>query len=76
MVQPGMCEATKWTAIEMEVKDEQLPMPKPFDLSRFLCTAVTFLVRVKKITVLFNGQLLSEVVKSRGIPRGSICPGT
>ncbi|KIJ09987.1 hypothetical protein PAXINDRAFT_16963 [Paxillus involutus ATCC 200175] len=66
MVQPGKYEATEWTAIELEVKDEKLPMPKPFDLSRFLCTAVTFLVNVKKITVLFNGQLLSEIVKSRG----------
>jgi hypothetical protein len=31
-------------------------MPKPFDLSRFLCTAVTFLVKVKKITILSMGS--------------------
>ncbi|KIJ13793.1 hypothetical protein PAXINDRAFT_170113 [Paxillus involutus ATCC 200175] len=66
MVQPGKCEATKWTTIEMEVKDEKLPMPKPFDLSRFLCTAVTFLVKVKKLTITFNGQFLSEITRTRG----------
>ncbi|KIJ09990.1 hypothetical protein PAXINDRAFT_16966 [Paxillus involutus ATCC 200175] len=67
MVQPGKCEATKWTIIEMEVRNEKLPMPKPFDLSRFLCTAVTFLVEVKKITIRFNGHSLSEITKSPGI---------
>ncbi|KAF9225139.1 hypothetical protein BS17DRAFT_879271 [Gyrodon lividus] len=66
MVQPGGCEATKWTVIEMAVKDEQLPMPNPFGLSRFLCTAVTFLVNIKTVTLLFNGNLLSEITKSRG----------
>ncbi|KAF8836689.1 hypothetical protein BDN67DRAFT_957661 [Paxillus ammoniavirescens] len=66
MVQPGKCEATKWTTIEMEVKDEKLSMPKPFDLSRFLCTAVTFLVKVQKLTITFNGQFLSEITRTRG----------
>ncbi|KAF9235383.1 hypothetical protein BU15DRAFT_78058 [Melanogaster broomeanus] len=65
MVQLGTCEDSKWTIIEMEVKDEQLDMPTPFDLSRFCCTAVTFLVNVKKVTILLNGQLLSQITKSR-----------
>ncbi|KAF9218548.1 hypothetical protein BS17DRAFT_791170 [Gyrodon lividus] len=59
------CKNSAWTIIEMEVKDEQLHLPKPFDLSRFLCTAVTFLTKVNKITVCVNGQLLSEITKSR-----------
>ncbi|KAF9225079.1 hypothetical protein BS17DRAFT_879239 [Gyrodon lividus] len=62
----GSYPETKWTTIEMEVKDEQLPMPKPFDLSTFFCTAVTFLTKVKRVTILFNGQLLSEITKFRG----------
>ncbi|KAF9225090.1 hypothetical protein BS17DRAFT_577974 [Gyrodon lividus] len=66
MVESRACEGTKWTTIEMEVKDEQLPMPKPFDLSTFFCTAVTFLTKVKRVTILFNGQLLSEITKFRG----------
>jgi hypothetical protein len=66
MVESGDSDNTKWTIIEMQVKDAQLPMPSPFDLSRFLCTAVTFLANVTKVTVLFNGQLLSEITKSRG----------
>ncbi|KIK80619.1 hypothetical protein PAXRUDRAFT_15687 [Paxillus rubicundulus Ve08.2h10] len=65
MVQHGKCRATKWTMIEMEVNAGQLPMPKPFDLSRFLCTSVTFLANVEKATILFNGRCLSEIIKSR-----------
>ncbi|KAF8833691.1 hypothetical protein BDN67DRAFT_1053660, partial [Paxillus ammoniavirescens] len=66
MVQHGKCTDTNWTMIEMEAGDGQTAMPKPFDLSRFLCTAVTFLAKVEKITILFNGQRLSEITKSRG----------
>ncbi|KAI6016706.1 hypothetical protein EDC04DRAFT_2747687 [Pisolithus marmoratus] len=58
-----------WTAFEMDLKpDADLAMPKPFDLSRFISTAVTFLVNVKNITVLFNGSLLSKITKSRMEP--------
>ncbi|KAF9235058.1 hypothetical protein BU15DRAFT_78434 [Melanogaster broomeanus] len=67
MVESGHSEENKWTIIEMQVKDAQPPTtPKPFDLSRFLCTAVTFLAKVKKVTVVFNGKLLSEIAKFRG----------
>ncbi|KIJ66620.1 hypothetical protein HYDPIDRAFT_26952 [Hydnomerulius pinastri MD-312] len=41
MVQSNSCTKDKWTTIEMELKEEsQIPIPKPFDLSRFLCAAV------------------------------------
>ncbi|KAF9235050.1 hypothetical protein BU15DRAFT_78428 [Melanogaster broomeanus] len=67
MAESGPSEENKWTIIEMQVKDAQPPaMPKPFDLSRFLCTAVTFLANVKKVAVRFNGQSLSEIAKIRG----------
>ncbi|KIJ66567.1 hypothetical protein HYDPIDRAFT_26903 [Hydnomerulius pinastri MD-312] len=67
MVQSNSCTKDKWTTIEMELKEElQIPIPKPFDLSRFLCAAVTFLVKIKKITMLFDGKVLSEITKSRG----------
>ncbi|KIJ13860.1 hypothetical protein PAXINDRAFT_100530 [Paxillus involutus ATCC 200175] len=74
VVDSWKCAATKWTIIEMEVQDERLPMPEPFDFSRFLCTAATFLGNVKKITVLFNGQLLSDIVKSRGVAQAIELP--
>ncbi|KAF8833690.1 hypothetical protein BDN67DRAFT_985857 [Paxillus ammoniavirescens] len=66
MVQHGKCTDTNWTMIEMEAEDGRTAMPKPFDLSRFLCTAVTFLAKLEKITILFNGQRLSKITKSRG----------
>ncbi|KIJ11344.1 hypothetical protein PAXINDRAFT_171798 [Paxillus involutus ATCC 200175] len=66
MVESRTCERTKWTVIEMEVKDEQLPMPKPFDLSKFFCTAVTFLTNVKNVDIRFDGESLSEITRSRG----------
>ena len=46
----------------------QTTIPKPFDLSRFISAAVTFLVKVKEVTILFNGIPLSKITKSRGNP--------
>ncbi|KIK93084.1 hypothetical protein PAXRUDRAFT_145837 [Paxillus rubicundulus Ve08.2h10] len=74
MVQHGNCEASEWATIEMEVKDEKLPMPKPFDLSRFLCTAVTFLVKVKRVTITFNGQFLSGITRTPRVVRAIDLP--
>ncbi|KIK97727.1 hypothetical protein PAXRUDRAFT_762872 [Paxillus rubicundulus Ve08.2h10] len=77
MVESRTCERTKWTVIEMEVKDEQLPIPKPFDLSKFFCTAVTFLTKVQNVVIRFDGESLSEITRSRhdpdqigGLPEG------
>ncbi|KAG6333878.1 hypothetical protein ID866_5207, partial [Astraeus odoratus] len=39
-------------------------IPKPFDLTRYLSAAVTFLANVKQVTVLFNGSPLSIVRKT------------
>lgn len=61
--------ARDWTTFEMDLKPEvDLTIPKPFDLSRFISTAVTFLVNVNNVTVLFNGSVLSKITKSRGEP--------
>lgn len=46
----------------------QTTIPKPFDLSRFISAAVTFLISVKEVTVLFNGTPLSKISKSRREP--------
>lgn len=59
-------DSRDWTTFEMDLKSEaDLTMPKPFDLSRFISTAMTFLVKVKNVTVLFNGSVLSRITKSR-----------
>lgn len=70
LVESGLYATTRdWTTFEMDLKPEaDLTIPKPFDLSRFISTAVTFLVNVNNITVLFNGSVLSKITKSRGEP--------
>ncbi|KAL4065267.1 hypothetical protein J3A83DRAFT_4099689 [Scleroderma citrinum] len=63
------CEDSEWTVFEMNLKPGvQTAIPKPLDLSRFLSAAVTFLVSVIKVTILFNGIPLSKISKSRENP--------
>lgn len=63
------CPDSEWTIIEMDLKsDVPKTIPKPFDLSRYISTAVTFLVRVKEVSILFNGSILSTVIKSSEEP--------
>ncbi|KAI5991739.1 hypothetical protein F5J12DRAFT_861117 [Pisolithus orientalis] len=63
-------DSRDWTTFEMDLKSEaDLTMPKPFDLSRFISTAMTFLVKVKNVTVLFNGSSRTEATKIE-IPQG------
>ncbi|KAH7886449.1 hypothetical protein F5I97DRAFT_2029040 [Phlebopus sp. FC_14] len=66
MVESKRCEATKWTVIEMQLKEDlSTALPKPFDLSRYLISAVTFLTNTKKVGIYFNGTLLAEIKRSR-----------
>ncbi|KAL4070259.1 hypothetical protein J3A83DRAFT_4094106 [Scleroderma citrinum] len=68
-VESKTCGDSKWTVFEMDLKTgAQTTIPKPFDLSRFISAAVTFLVSVKEVAVLFNGILLSKISKSREEP--------
>lgn len=56
----------------MDLKQEvPTSIPKPFDLSRFISAAITFLVKVQKVTVLLDGTPLSSISKSR-VEQGEI----
>lgn len=67
--------ARDWTTFDMDLKPEaELTIPKPFDLSRFISTAITFLVNVNKVTMLLNGSVLSKITKSRGEPTKIVIP--
>jgi len=62
----------KWTSIEVKLKEGMRgSLPKPFDLARFLVTNMTFMSYLNTTSVLFDGNVIFKVVKSRKEP-GSI----
>ncbi|KIJ66568.1 hypothetical protein HYDPIDRAFT_26904 [Hydnomerulius pinastri MD-312] len=65
----------KWTVIEMALK-EPMFAPKPFDLTRFLVTSMTFLASVETVRVMFDGVELSIITKSRQNSQQVVIPGS
>jgi len=49
-------------------EDMRTLLPKPFDLARFLVTTMTFMSCLDTTSVLFNGNVIFKVVKSRKEP--------
>ncbi|KAJ8581652.1 hypothetical protein M405DRAFT_938167 [Rhizopogon salebrosus TDB-379] len=67
---------SEWTSIEMDLKkDMRGPVPKPFDLARFLATTMTFMSNVKTISVFFDGLAFLKLTKSRDLPDDIALPG-
>jgi len=53
----------------MELKEDMRgPLPKPFDLARFLVATMTFMSYLNTTSVLFDGKVIFEVVRSRKEP--------
>jgi hypothetical protein len=66
---------SEWTSIEMDLKkDMRGPVPKPFDLARFLAATMTFMSNVKTISVLFDGLAFLILTKSRDLPNDIALP--
>ncbi|KAG1788867.1 histidine kinase-like ATPase, partial [Suillus plorans] len=60
---------SEWTSIEMQLKEDmQVPVPKPFDLARFLATTMTFMSCVENTHVFFNDKIFMKIAKSRQVP--------
>ncbi|KAH7924790.1 hypothetical protein BV22DRAFT_1034752 [Leucogyrophana mollusca] len=57
-------ENDPWTTIEMKLR-KPAPCPKPFDLTRFLTSSMTFMVNMNVATVYFDDKVLSVVRKDR-----------
>jgi len=59
----------------MELKEDMRgPVPKPFDLARFLATTMTFMTSLKTTSVSFDGKLFLKIVKSREEPSNISIP--
>ncbi|OJA15596.1 hypothetical protein AZE42_08334 [Rhizopogon vesiculosus] len=59
------CTNSPWTSIEMELKEDmQGPVPKPFDLARFLAATMTFMPTLKTISVFFDDTVFLKITKS------------
>ncbi|KAJ8579837.1 hypothetical protein M405DRAFT_869920, partial [Rhizopogon salebrosus TDB-379] len=69
------CANSEWTSIEMNLKkDMRGPVPKPFDLARFLAATMTFMSSVKTISVSFDGWAFLKLTKSRDLPNDIALP--
>ena len=50
----------------MELKEDmRLPVPKPFDLARFLAATMTFMSSVNNTIVSFDDNIFMKIAKSR-----------
>ncbi|KAG2358885.1 hypothetical protein BDR07DRAFT_1416380 [Suillus spraguei] len=61
------CDRNKpeWTVvIEMELKQES-PVPRIFELTRYLVTSVTFLAHIQSVRIFLDGTELSYLTKTR-----------
>lgn len=62
----GTCADSPWTSIEMELKEDmRAPVPKPFDLARFLAATMTFMSSVKTTSVFFDDKVFLKIHKFR-----------
>jgi hypothetical protein len=50
-------------------EDMQVPIPKPFDLARFLAATMTFMSSVENAHVSFDNKVFMKIAKSRQTPR-------
>ncbi|KAH7914527.1 hypothetical protein BJ138DRAFT_1123419 [Hygrophoropsis aurantiaca] len=57
----------KWTTIDMKLR-KPAPCPKPFDLTRFLVSSMTFMANLRVATIYLDDRELSSVKKTRGEP--------
>ncbi|KAG2138221.1 hypothetical protein BD769DRAFT_1434765, partial [Suillus cothurnatus] len=65
----GTCSQSEWTSIEMVLKEDmQVPIPKPFDLARFLAATMTFMSSVENTHVFFDNKIFMKIAKSRQLP--------
>jgi len=69
------CLQNEWTSIEMELKEDMRgPVPKPFDLARFLAATMTFMSCLKTTCVFFDGKMFLKTAKTRGVSSGIPLP--
>jgi hypothetical protein len=65
----------RWTSFLMPLRTPA-PVPSPPDLVRFLTSSLTFMARLRSVSILLDGKLLAKVTKSvgakrdLGVPRG------
>jgi Protein of unknown function (DUF3684) len=68
-------KTTVWTTFEMPLREPAV-IPTPFDFIRFLCSSITFMTSLRKITVFLNDKCLASLEKTVGpsqplsIPKG------
>ena len=57
-----------WTTFEMTLR-EPAPIPKAFDLTRFLASSITFMKQLSDVSVFLDDTRISHLKKQPGIPK-------
>lgn len=60
-------EGKAWTSFEMPLR-EPAPIPFAFDLTRFLCSSITFMANLRDVQLFFDGARLARLTKDSGSP--------
>ncbi|KAJ7675084.1 hypothetical protein B0H17DRAFT_1170632 [Mycena rosella] len=61
-------ESTGWTSFEMPLR-QPVPMPVPFDFTRFLASSITFMAYLSEVSVYFDDKRLVRLSKQSGVPK-------
>jgi hypothetical protein len=59
----------QWTSFEMALRDPS-PLPgRPVDIARFLATSLTFMAKLRDVSLYFNEHRLVHLIKQVGVPK-------
>lgn len=56
-----------WTTFEMSLR-EPAPIPRAFDLTRFLASSLTFMAHLREVSVFLDDRRISHLTKNSGSP--------
>ncbi|EJU01784.1 hypothetical protein DACRYDRAFT_107520 [Dacryopinax primogenitus] len=72
---PAASDGNPWTSFEMSLREPgPLPAP-PIEIARFLATSLTFMNRLRDVSVYWNEKRLVRIVKELDTPRNLGVPG-
>ncbi|PCH38307.1 hypothetical protein WOLCODRAFT_96891 [Wolfiporia cocos MD-104 SS10] len=72
---PGSAQSDPWTAFEMTLR-EPAPIPRAFDLTRFLASSITFMAHLSEVSLFLDDERISRLTKEPGAPKPITIPRT
>jgi hypothetical protein len=53
---------------------EAAPIPRAFDLTRFVASSITFMIHLSEVSIYFDNKRLAKLTKAPGVPRTLVIP--